>query len=72
MADIMRRLALEDDMTLEEQTACTQVLKTGSLFVILNAACRAAEREGLSLEMNLSRPRAKKRRTKRNRGVIPG
>lgn len=64
MSDAIRRVALQDALTEQERVDCLRITNDNELYVILNAAFARAEREGLRLNIDLSRSRqiAKRRR----------
>jgi hypothetical protein len=67
MSNVMRRVALEDPLSEEEQGEVEELANTCSLYVIINAAFAKAEREGLALSLNLRRPGIKSGRKARAR-----
>lgn len=62
MSDIMRRVALQEPMTPEEQQQVNHCVATMGLYATLNAAFALAERQGLTLSIDIKRPRPRGKR----------
>ena len=56
----MQRVALEEAMTGGELMECDAIVQRYSLYVLLNAVFAKAEREGLRVNLTLTRPRKKR------------
>lgn len=57
MSDVIRRLALHDEMTEEEDAACNKIVSELGMYVLVNAVFRKANQSGLKVGINLRHPR---------------
>lgn len=69
MTDIIKRCAISDPLTEDEEAACLKAMES-DLYVLVTAVFRKGVREGLKVNLNLSRtPRiVGGRRSARNGG----
>lgn len=65
MSDTIRRVAIQDPMTPDEQALAVHCVESASLYAVLNAAFALAELEGLTLNVDIRRPRKRGAKAKR-------
>lgn len=65
MSDIIRRCALQEPMTAEEQQQADYCVSAMSLYAVINAAFALAEQQGLTLRLDLKRPAPRKKARRR-------